>query len=82
MSPGAPLTYSNDKGGGGGGGERVIFWGQKFWPKVIFWVYEKPQDYLGCKEKTNGFFLGCEKGLRVFWGMLKKVVIFFFWHKI
>ena len=28
--PGDPLTYFND------GGIRVIFLGQKFWPKVIF----------------------------------------------
>ena len=33
VAPGATLTYFND---GGGGGIRVIFWGLKFWPKVIF----------------------------------------------
>ena len=45
LPPGSPLTYFNGRGGGGGGGPRVIVLGLKFWPKVIFWVYEKCQDF-------------------------------------
>ena len=69
--PGAPLTYFNDGGGG-----RVIFLGLKFWPKVIFGVFEIRRDFCGL-QKHNRDFLGCEKsGLRDFLGMLKKIVIF------
>ena len=51
-SSGAPPTYFND----GGGGVRVNFLGLKFWPKVIFWVYERRQDFLGREKKRD--FLG------------------------
>ena len=36
----------------------MIFWGLKFWSKVIFWG----------PMKDAGIFLGCEKGLRDFLG--------------
>ena len=39
----------------------MIFWGLKFWPKVIFWVDERHQDFLGREKKNRGIFLGCEK---------------------
>ena len=40
----------------GGGGVRVNFLGLKFWPKVIFWVYERRRDFLGREKKRD--FLG------------------------
>ena len=60
--PGTPLTYFND------GEVRVIFLGLKFWPKVIFWVCERRQDFFGLQEKTEGFFWVAKKGLRDFLG--------------
>ena len=68
----APPTYFNN----GGGGVRVIFLGLKFWPKVIFGVYEIRRDFFGSQKKREGFFWVAEKGLRDFFflgggGMLK-----------
>ena len=40
--------------GGGGGGFRVIFWGLKFWPKAIFWVYERRWDIFGSRKIKSG----------------------------
>ena len=68
LSPGAPLTYFNNRGGGGGG-VRVIVLGLKFWPKVIFWVYERRQDIFGSRKKTEEFFLGCKKSKGIFFGV-------------
>ena len=34
----------------------MIFLGLKFWPKVIFWVYERCQDFLGGGAKKNKEF--------------------------
>ena len=54
----------------------MIFWGLKFWPKVIFfWVYKRHWDFLGL-QKRQGFFWVVKKGLRDFLGYAKKVVIF------
>ena len=59
----------------------MIFWGLKFWPKVIFLgpllgLLKTP----GCfwvAENTEGFFWGvAKKGLKDFFGYAKKVVIF------
>ena len=36
LIPGAPLTYSNDRGGGGGGVSECFFLGLKFWPTMTF----------------------------------------------
>ena len=56
----------------------MIFLGLKFWPKVIFWVYEIRQDFLGRKKKkTEGFFWVAEKGPRDFFGYAKKSSDFF-----
>ena len=55
---GDPLTYFND--GGRDGGVRVIFLGLKFRTKVIFWVYERRQDFLG-REKKQRDFLGLRR---------------------
>ena len=55
----------------------MIFLGLKFWPKVIFWVYEIRQDFLGRKKKNQRDFFGLrKKDQGIFLGMLKKVVIF------
>ena len=59
-----PHSHILMTGGGGGGGVRVIFLGLKFWPKVIFWVYERCWDFFWCKKKTEGFFVVAKKGLR------------------
>ena len=55
----------------------MIFLGLKFWPKVIFWVCERPQDFFGLQEKTEGFFWVAKKGLRDFLGYAKKSSDFF-----
>ena len=40
-----------------GGGVRVIFWGLKFWPKVIFFGSMKDaRIFLGFEEKQRDFF--------------------------
>ena len=65
------MTYFND------GGIRVIFLGLKFWPKVIFGVYERCPDFLGSRRRTEGFFGVAEKGLRFFFGYAKKRSDFF-----
>ena len=39
----------------------MIFLGLKFWPKVIFWDYERYQEFLGREEKQRNF-----------WGLQKK----------
>ena len=58
----------------------MILLSQKFWPKVIFWVYERRRDFLG-REKNKGIFLGLrKKGLWDFGGMLKKRIDFY-WQK-
>ena len=68
-APGSPLTYFND----GGGGFRVIFWGLKFWPKAIFWVYERRWNIFGSRKIKSGVLGGCEKRTKGFFGvMLKK----------
>ena len=66
---GAPLMYLND------GEVRVIFLDLKFWPKVIFWVYERHWDFFGSQRKTEGFFGVAKNRLRDFLGMLKKVIV-------
>ena len=56
----------------------MIFLGLKFWSKVIFfWVYERRQDFLGSRKKTEGFFGVAKKGLRDFFGYAKKISDFF-----
>ena len=69
VPPGAPLTYFND--GGGGGEKSVIFFGLKFWPKVIFWVSMKDTGiFWGLEKETVGFLGGCVK--RTFLGHAQK----------
>ena len=53
--------------GGGGEGVRLIVLGLKFWPKVIFWVYERRRDFL-CRKKQREF-LECAKNVAIFWGI-------------
>ena len=54
----------------------MIFLGLKFWPKVIFWVYETCRDFFGSQKKIRFFWIA-KQGLRDFVGYAKKVVIFF-----
>ena len=54
----------------------MIVLGLKFWPKVVFWVYERRQDFLGHKKKIKRFFGVAKKGPRDFLGYAKKVVTF------
>ena len=54
----------------------MIFLGLRFWPKVIFWAYERCQDFFGSQKKQRDFFWVTKKGLKDFLGMLKKVGIF------
>ena len=73
FTPGTPLTYFND---GEGGGVRVFFLGLKFWPKVIFWVYERRRDFFGSrKKKRRNFFWHAKKELRNFLGGMLKIVV-------
>ena len=44
----------------------MIFLGLKFWPKVIFWVYERRRDFFGSQKETEGIFWLAKKGLRDF----------------
>ena len=72
-NPGAPVTYFNDIAGGGGGGVRVIFCGSEILAKSDFFgVYERCQDFLGSREKAEGYFWVVKKGLRYFFGYAKK----------
>ena len=75
QDPGAQLTYFND-GRGGGGGVRVTILGLKFWPKEIFWDYERCRDFFESRKKTEGFFGLQKKDYGIFWGVLKNLVIF------
>ena len=51
----------------------MIFLGLKFWLKVIFWVYERCQDFLGCRKKQRDFFWLQKKGLSDIFGHAKEV---------
>ena len=75
-SPGAPLTYFNDRGG------RMILLSLKFWPKVIFWVYERRRDFFGSRKKQRDFLGLRKKGLTDFLGYAKNVLIFIGRQKI
>ena len=53
----------------------MIFFGLKFWPKVIFWVYERHRNFLGSRKRNSGIFGGlCKKD---FFGACSKIVILF-----
>ena len=58
------------------GGGASDFFGSGILAKSDFWVYERRWDFFGSRKKTEEFFWIAKKGLRTFWGMLKKVVIF------
>ena len=71
----------------------MIFLGLKFWPKIIFLGgYERHWDFFGLRKKIDGFFWVAKKGLRDFFGYVKKSsdffgwtnaeVVIFFWYKI
>ena len=83
--PRGPLTYFTD-----GGRVRGFFWVWHFGWKGFFWVYERCNDFFGLQKNNRDFFLSivfsspqinnnintsyCWCG--IFWGMLKKVGIF------
>ena len=48
-----------------------MFLGLKFWPKVIFWFYERHWDFFVSQEKNTGIFWVAKKGLRDFLGYAK-----------
>ena len=55
----------------------MIFWGLKFWPKVIFFGSMKDAGiFLGHEKKGEICFGLQKKELRGFGGYVKKVVIF------
>ena len=72
--PQGPHSHILMTGGGEGGGIRVIFLALKFWPKKIFWVYERGWGFFGSQKK--GLFWVVKKGLKDFFGYAKKVVFF------
>ena len=48
----------------------MILLSLKFWPKMIFWVYERRRDFFGSRKKTlKGFLGGCEKRTKGFLGV-------------
>ena len=49
----------------------MILLSLKFWPKVIFWVYERRRDFLGSRKKRDFWGLR-KKGLRDFLGYARK----------
>ena len=54
----------------------MIILGLKFWPKVIFWVYERHQDFFGSRRKIRrDFFWHAKKELRNFFGGMLKIVV-------
>ena len=58
-------------------GVRVTFWGLTFWPKVVFWDYERGREFFWiAKKETEGFFGVAKKGPRDFFRYAKKIVIF------
>ena len=65
-SSGAPLTYFND-----GGCPSDFFGSEILAQSDFFGVYERCRDLYGSAKKPEGFFGGCEKGLRDFLVMLK-----------
>ena len=62
---------------GGGGGGRMILLSLKFWPKVIFWVFERSwEGFYGVVKKVLRDFLGYAKKSSDFnWQTNSEVVI-------
>ena len=54
-----------------GGGGRMILLSLKFWPKVIFWVYERRWDFFWLRKKQSDFWGLRKKVLRDFFGYAK-----------
>ena len=50
----------------------MILLSLKFWPKVIFGVYERRRDFFLGREKNKGIFWGCEKRTKAFVGACLK----------
>ena len=71
-----PHSHILMRGGRGWGRGLSDFFGSVIWPKVFFWVYERCQDFLGSRKKTEGLFGVAKKGIRDVFGYAKKVVIF------
>ena len=49
----------------------------KFWPKVMFWVYERRRGFIGSRKKQRDFWGLRKKGLRDFLGYAKKRIDFY-----
>ena len=65
--------------GGGGWGVGVgpsDFLGLKFWPTVIFWIYERRWNFFGWQKNQRDISRLRKKDQGIFLGMLKTVVIF------
>ena len=60
----------------------MILLSLKFWPKVIFWVYERRRDFFGSRKKQRDFLGLRKKGLTDFLGYAKNVLIFIGRQKI
>ena len=60
----------------------MILLSLKFWPKVIFWVYERRRDFFGSRKKQRNFLGLRKKGLRDFLGYAKKPIDFYWQTKI
>ena len=54
----------------------MIFLGLKFWPKGIFLVYERWQDFFGSQKIKEGFFWVAKKVV-IFWGIQNLKLRFF-----
>ena len=52
---------------GGGGESKWFLWVCNFGQKLFFWVYERRQDFFGCKNRTKGFFSYAKKKWWFFW---------------
>ena len=60
----------------------MILLSLKFWPKVIFWVYERRRDFFVSRKKQRNFLGLRKKGLRDFLGYAKKPIDFYWQTKI
>ena len=47
----------------------MIFWGLKFWPKVVFWGLLKTPGFFWIAKKSRGILGGCEERTKEFLGV-------------
>ena len=53
----------------------MILLSLKFWPKVIFWVYERRRDFFGSRKKQRDFLGYAKKSSDFNWQTNSEVVI-------